>query len=66
MTAIKNPAELPWKELGIDLVVESTGLFTKRPEAEKHLQAGAKKVLISAPATDPDITIVLGVNEQRI
>jgi glyceraldehyde 3-phosphate dehydrogenase len=62
-TAIKNPAELPWKDLGIDLVVESTGLFTKRPEAEKHLQAGAKKVLISAPATDPDITIVLGVND---
>jgi glyceraldehyde 3-phosphate dehydrogenase len=64
VTAIKNPAELPWKELGIDLVVESTGLFTKRPEAEKHLQAGAKKVLISAPATDPDITIVLGVNDK--
>ncbi len=62
-TAIKNPAELPWKELGVDLVVESTGLFTKRPEAEKHLQAGAKKVLISAPATDPDVTIVLGVND---
>jgi len=63
VTAIKNPAELPWKELGIDLVVESTGLFTKRPDAEKHLQAGAKKVLISAPATDPDVTIVLGVND---
>ncbi|MCK7466837.1 MAG: glyceraldehyde 3-phosphate dehydrogenase N-terminal domain-containing protein [Desulfosudis oleivorans] len=66
VTAIKNPAELPWKELGIDLVVESTGLFTKRPEAEKHLQAGAKKVLISAPATDPDITIVLGVNDDGL
>jgi len=65
VTAIKNPAELPWKELGIDLVVESTGLFTKRPEAEKHLQAGAKKVLISAPATDPDVTIVLGVNDDE-
>jgi len=62
-SAVKNPAELPWKELGVDLVVESTGLFTKRPEAEKHLQAGAKKVLISAPATDPDITMVLGVND---
>jgi len=62
-SAVKNPAELPWKELGIDLVVESTGLFTKRPEAEKHLLAGAKKVLISAPATDPDVTIVLGVND---
>ncbi len=64
VTAIKNPLELPWKELGIDLVLESTGLFTKRPEAEKHLQAGAKKVLISAPATDPDVTIVLGVNDK--
>jgi glyceraldehyde 3-phosphate dehydrogenase len=63
VSAIKNPAELPWKEMGIDLVVESTGLFTKRPDAEKHLQAGAKKVLISAPATDPDLTIVLGVND---
>ena len=63
VSAIKNPAELPWKELGVDLVVESTGLFTKRPEAEKHLLAGAKKVLISAPATDPDVTIVLGVND---
>jgi glyceraldehyde 3-phosphate dehydrogenase len=62
-SAVKNPAELPWKEMGIDLVVESTGLFTKRPDAEKHLQAGAKKVLISAPATDPDITMVLGVND---
>jgi glyceraldehyde 3-phosphate dehydrogenase len=63
VSAVKNPAELPWKELGIDLVVESTGLFTKRADAEKHLQAGAKKVLISAPATDPDVTIVLGVND---
>ncbi|MCU0275735.1 MAG: type I glyceraldehyde-3-phosphate dehydrogenase [Acidobacteria bacterium] len=63
VSAVKDPAALPWKELGIDLVVESTGLFTKRPEAEKHLQAGAKKVLISAPATDPDVTIVLGVND---
>jgi glyceraldehyde 3-phosphate dehydrogenase len=65
VSAIKNPAELPWKEMGIDLVVESTGLFTKRPEAEKHLKAGAKKVLISAPATDPDVTIVLGVNDKE-
>ncbi len=62
-SAIKNPAELPWKELGVDLVVESTGLFTKRAEAEKHLLAGAGRVLISAPATDPDVTIVLGVND---
>jgi len=65
VTAIKNPEELPWKALGVDLVVESTGLFTKRPEAEKHLKAGAKKVLISAPATDPDVTIVLGVNDNE-
>jgi glyceraldehyde 3-phosphate dehydrogenase len=65
VSAVKDPAALPWKDQGIDLVVESTGLFTKRPEAEKHLQAGAKKVLISAPATDPDVTIVLGVNDKE-
>ncbi|MDD8013479.1 MAG: type I glyceraldehyde-3-phosphate dehydrogenase [Acidobacteriota bacterium] len=65
VSAVKDPAALPWKELAVDLVVESTGLFTKRPEAEKHLQAGAKKVLISAPATDPDVTIVLGVNDKE-
>ena len=63
VTAIKNPEELPWKELGIDLVVESSGVFTKRPDAEKHLKAGAKKVIISAPATDPDLTVVMGVND---
>lgn len=62
--AQKDPANLPWQELGIDLVVESTGLFRKREEASKHLNAGAKKVIISAPATDPDITIVLGVNDR--
>lgn len=61
--AEKNPESLPWKALGIDLVVESTGLFTKRDDAVKHLNAGAKKVIISAPATGPDITIVLGVND---
>ena len=60
-----NPTKLPWKELNIDVAVESTGLFRKREDASKHLQAGAKKVVISAPATDPDITIVLGVNEQN-
>ena len=60
----RDPADLPWAELGVDIAVESTGLFTKRPDAEKHLQAGAKKVVISAPATDPDITIVLGVNDR--
>jgi glyceraldehyde 3-phosphate dehydrogenase len=59
----KDPAALPWKDLGVDVVVESTGLFTKREDAEKHLQAGAEKVVISAPATDPDVTLVLGVNE---
>src|ERR671922_1596271 len=61
--AIRDPAELPWKDLGVDVVLESTGLFTKRDAAAKHLEAGAKKVVISAPATDEDITIVLGVND---
>jgi glyceraldehyde 3-phosphate dehydrogenase len=61
----KDPAQLPWKDLNVYLVVESTGLFTKREDAAKHLQAGAKKVLISAPAENPDITIVLGVNHDK-
>src|SRR3954463_10975948 len=61
----RDPANLPWGDLGVDVAIESTGLFTKRPDAEKHLQAGAKKVVISAPATDPDITIVLGVNDRE-
>ena len=60
----RNPEDLPWKELGIDLVVESTGLFRKREDASKHLKAGAKKVVISAPATNPDVTIVMGVNDE--
>ncbi len=60
----KDPAALPWKDLGVYLAVESTGLFTHRDGASKHLQAGAKKVLISAPAENPDATIVLGVNEK--
>src|SRR5262245_36662851 len=60
----RDPANLPWGELGVEVAIESTGLFTDRPNAEKHLQAGAKKVVISAPATDPDITIVLGVNDR--
>jgi glyceraldehyde 3-phosphate dehydrogenase len=60
----RDPALLPWKDLGVYLTVESTGLFRDRASASKHLQAGAKKVLISAPAGDPDITIVLGVNDQ--
>jgi glyceraldehyde 3-phosphate dehydrogenase len=59
----RDPAALPWKELGIQVVVESTGRFTDKAGASKHLQAGAQKVIISAPATDPDITMVLGVNE---
>ena len=58
----KDPAALPWDDLGVEVVIESTGLFTKREGAEKHLEAGAKKVIISAPATDPDVTVVLGVN----
>jgi glyceraldehyde 3-phosphate dehydrogenase len=60
----KDPAALPWKDLGVDVVVESTGLFTKREQAQMHLEAGAEKVVISAPATDPDVTIVLGVNDE--
>jgi glyceraldehyde 3-phosphate dehydrogenase len=63
--ASKDPAALPWKELGVELVVESTGRFTDRASAAKHLEAGAKKVVISAPATNEDITIVLGVNDGR-
>jgi glyceraldehyde 3-phosphate dehydrogenase len=58
----KDPAALPWGDLGVEVVIESTGLFTKRDGAQKHLDAGAKKVIITAPATDPDITVVLGVN----
>jgi glyceraldehyde 3-phosphate dehydrogenase len=61
--AERDPGNLPWSKLGVDLVVESTGLFRKRDEAAKHIKAGAKKVIISAPAGDPDITIVLGVND---
>ncbi|MEM2147002.1 MAG: type I glyceraldehyde-3-phosphate dehydrogenase [Candidatus Bathyarchaeia archaeon] len=61
----KDPAMLPWKDMDVYLAVESTGLFTKREDAAKHLQAGAKKVLISAPAENPDITIVLGVNHDK-
>jgi glyceraldehyde 3-phosphate dehydrogenase len=61
--SVKDPAQLPWKDLGVDIVLESTGLFTNRDAASKHLQAGAKKVIITAPAKAPDVTIVLGVNE---
>jgi glyceraldehyde 3-phosphate dehydrogenase len=59
----RDPSALPWKDLGVQVVLESTGLFTKREDAQKHLHAGADKVVISAPATEPDVTIVLGVNE---
>jgi glyceraldehyde 3-phosphate dehydrogenase (phosphorylating) len=61
----KDPAQLPWKDLGVDVVFESTGLFTNREAACKHVAAGAKKVVITAPAKGPDITVVLGVNEDR-
>ena len=60
----RDPAKLPWKELGVEVVLESTGLFTKREQAQLHLDAGAEKVVISAPATDPDVTLVLGVNDE--
>jgi glyceraldehyde 3-phosphate dehydrogenase len=59
----RDPSALPWADLGVELVIESTGFFTKREGAEKHLDAGAKKVVISAPATNPDVTVVLGVND---
>ncbi|BBU23102.1 type I glyceraldehyde-3-phosphate dehydrogenase [Mycobacterium xenopi] len=61
----EGPAAMPWRDLGVDVVVESTGLFTNAAKAKGHLEAGAKKVVISAPATDPDITIVLGVNDDK-
>ncbi|GAA1050629.1 type I glyceraldehyde-3-phosphate dehydrogenase [Arthrobacter russicus] len=61
--AERDPANLPWAELGVDIVIESTGFFTKAADAQKHIDAGAKKVLISAPASDEDVTIVLGVND---
>jgi glyceraldehyde 3-phosphate dehydrogenase (phosphorylating) len=62
---VKDPAQLPWKDLGVDVVFESTGLFTDRDNAAKHLAAGAKKVVITAPAKKPDLTVVLGVNEDK-
>ncbi len=63
--AERDPANLPWAELGADIVIESTGIFTKKADAAKHIAAGAKKVLISAPAKDEDITIVMGVNQDK-
>jgi glyceraldehyde 3-phosphate dehydrogenase len=62
--AVRDPAELPWKELGAEIVIESTGLFTKREDADKHIAAGAEKVVISAPAKGEDVTVVLGVNDE--
>jgi len=63
--SVKDPEKIDWKTLGVDIVAESTGLFTKREDAAKHLTGGARKVIISAPATNPDITIVMGVNSHR-
>src|ERR1700746_679734 len=63
--SLKDPAQLPWKDLGVDVVFESTGLFTNRDAAAKHIAAGAKKVVITAPAKGPDITLVLGVNDDK-
>ncbi|AJP01493.1 MULTISPECIES: type I glyceraldehyde-3-phosphate dehydrogenase [Streptomyces] len=61
----RNPADIPWGELGVDIVIESTGIFTKKEDAEKHLAGGAKKVIISAPAKNEDVTIVMGVNQDE-
>ncbi len=66
VTAETDPAALPWGDLGVDVVIESTGRFTKRADAAKHLEAGAQKVIISAPATEPDATVVLGVNFDEV
>jgi glyceraldehyde 3-phosphate dehydrogenase len=63
--SVKDPAQLPWKDLGVDVVFESTGIFTNRDGAAKHLAAGAKKVIVTAPAKGPDVTIVLGVNDDK-
>jgi glyceraldehyde 3-phosphate dehydrogenase len=63
--ALKDPATLPWKSLGVDVVLESTGRFTDREGAEKHLMAGARKVVISAPAKNPDVTVVFGINQEE-
>jgi glyceraldehyde 3-phosphate dehydrogenase len=63
--SLRDPAQLPWKDLGVDVVFESTGLFTARDDAAKHIAAGAKRVVITAPAKKPDVTVVLGVNEDQ-
>ncbi len=66
MTQVRDPAQLPWKDLGVDVAMECTGLFTKKDDAMKHVTAGARKVLISAPATDEDLTVVYGVNHDKL
>jgi glyceraldehyde 3-phosphate dehydrogenase len=66
MTQVRDPAQLPWKTLGVDIAMECTGIFTKKEDAMKHVTAGARKVLISAPATDEDITVVYGVNHDKL
>src|SRR3981189_2994383 len=63
--SMRDPAQLPWKDLGVDVVFESTGLFTERDAAAKHITAGAKRVVITAPAKKPDVTLVLGVNDEQ-
>jgi glyceraldehyde 3-phosphate dehydrogenase len=63
--SVKDPAQLPWKDLGVDVVFESTGIFTARDGAAKHIEAGAKKVIITAPAKGPDVTVVMGVNDEK-
>jgi glyceraldehyde 3-phosphate dehydrogenase len=63
--SVKDPAQLPWKDLGVDVVFESTGIFTSRDGAAKHIEAGAKKVIVTAPAKGPDVTVVLGVNDEK-
>jgi glyceraldehyde 3-phosphate dehydrogenase len=64
--AVTEPEKLPWKDLGVDIVLESTGMFTNREAASKHLSAGAKWVVISAPAKEPDVTVCMGVNEAML
>ena len=64
--AVRNPAELPWKDLGVDIALECTGLFTSKDKAKAHLEAGAKRVLVSAPANDADLTVVYGVNHDKL
>ena len=65
VTSERDPANIPWKDLGADIVIESTGFFTKRADASKHIDAGAKKVIISAPAKEEDVTVVMGVNHEN-